>query len=42
MNISITGDLGSGKSSISAELIKKGFSYVSVGNIFRDLAEKKV
>lgn len=41
MNISITGDLGSGKSSISAELTKKGFSYVSVGGIFRDLATKK-
>ncbi len=41
MNISLAGDLGSGKTSVNNILRKKGYSYVSVGSIFRDIAEKK-
>jgi cytidylate kinase len=38
MNISITGNLGSGKSSICRILREKGYEVVSAGTIFRDLA----
>ena len=40
MNISITGDLGSGKSSVSDELKKRGYSYVSCGIIMREYGQK--
>lgn len=38
MNISITGNLGSGKSSICKILKEKGFEIISAGSIFRELA----
>lgn len=38
MNITITGNLGSGKSSIGKILKEKGYEIVSTGNIFRQLA----
>lgn len=42
MIITITGDLGSGKSTIAKKLSKKlGFKYYSTGSIFRSLAKKK-
>lgn len=41
MNITITGNLGSGKSSIAKILKTKGFEIVSTGNIFRQLAMDK-
>jgi cytidylate kinase len=41
MNISITGDLGSGKSAVTSILMKKGYSHVSVGAIFREIATKR-
>lgn len=41
MNITITGNLGSGKSSIGKVLKEKGFEIVSTGNIFRELAMEK-
>jgi cytidylate kinase len=40
MNISITGNLGSGKSSICKILREKGFDIISAGTIFRDLAKE--
>lgn len=41
MNITITGNLGSGKSSIGKILKEKGYEIVSTGNIFRELAMQK-
>jgi len=38
MNISITGNLGSGKSSICRYLKEKGYEIISAGTIFRELA----
>lgn len=41
MNITITGNLGSGKSSIAKILKNEGYEIVSTGNIFRQLAMEK-
>ena len=41
MNITITGNLGSGKSSVAKIIVKKGYEFVSTGNIFRQLAMQK-
>ncbi len=41
MNITITGNLGSGKSSIAKLLKEKGYEIVSTGQIFRQLAMEK-
>lgn len=41
MNITITGNLGSGKTSVCRELEKAGFSVISAGDIFRGLAQEK-
>ncbi|MCI9122969.1 MAG: dephospho-CoA kinase [Eubacterium sp.] len=41
MNITITGNLGSGKTSVCKELKKMGFAIVSAGDIFRELAAEK-
>jgi predicted cytidylate kinase len=42
MNITITGDLGSGKSSVAKELCKKlNFKYFSTGNVQRQIGAKK-
>lgn len=41
MNITITGNLGSGKSSIAKILKEKGYEIVSTGQIFRQLAMEK-
>ena len=41
MNITITGNLGSGKSSVAKKLIEKGYEYSSTGNIFRQLAMER-
>lgn len=41
MNITITGNLGSGKSSIGRILKEEGYEMVSTGNIFRQLAMEK-
>ncbi len=41
MNITITGNLGSGKTSVCKELKKMGFVVVSAGDIFRDIAAEK-
>jgi len=41
MNITITGNLGSGKSSVAKILKERGYEYSSTGNIFRQLAMKK-
>ncbi len=38
MNITITGNLGSGKSSVAKILNERGYEYSSTGNIFRQLA----
>ena len=38
MNITITGNLGSGKSSVAKILKEQGYEYSSTGNIFRQLA----
>lgn len=41
MKISITGDLGSGKSTVAKQLSKDlGFDYVSTGTIFREIAKE--
>lgn len=40
MNISITGNLGAGKSSTCNELKKYGFEIISAGFIFRELAKE--
>lgn len=41
MNISLTGTLGSGKSSLCELLKEKGYSVISNGVIFREIAEEK-
>lgn len=41
MNITITGNLGSGKSSVAKIIREKGYEFVSTGNIFRQLAMEK-
>lgn len=41
MNIAITGNLGSGKSSVAKILKEKGYEIVSTGQIFRQLAMEK-
>jgi cytidylate kinase len=41
MNITITGNLGSGKSSVAKILKENGYEIVSTGNIFRQLAMEK-
>lgn len=41
MNITITGNLGSGKSSVAKLLKERGYEYSSTGNIFRQLAMEK-
>lgn len=41
MNITITGNLGSGKSSVAKILKEKGYEYSSTGNIFRQLAMER-
>lgn len=41
MNLSLTGNLGSGKSSLGKELIARGFQIVSSGDIFRGLAAER-
>ncbi len=41
MNITITGNLGSGKTSVCRELKKYGFTIISAGDIFRDIAAEK-
>ena len=41
MNISITGTLGSGKSSVCAVLEKRGYSTISNGVLFREIAKEK-
>lgn len=41
MNITITGNLGSGKSSIAKIIKERGYEIISTGNIFRELAMEK-
>ena len=41
MNISITGNLGAGKSSICRRLEQAGYSIISAGSIFRQIAEER-
>ena len=41
MNITITGNLGAGKSSVCAYLKQQGFEVISTGNILREIAEKR-
>lgn len=41
MNITITGNLGSGKTSVCKELKKFGFQVISAGDIFREIAAEK-
>ena len=41
MNITITGNLGSGKTSVCRELEKAGFSIISAGDMFRQIAAEK-
>lgn len=41
MNITITGNLGSGKTSVCRELEKSGFTIISAGDIFRQIASEK-
>lgn len=41
MNITLTGNLGSGKTSVCKELEKMGYKIISTGNIFREIAEEK-
>lgn len=41
MNISITGNLGSGKSSVAKILKEKGYEIFSTGSVFRQLAMEK-
>ena len=38
MNITITGNLGGGKSSVCKELEKYGFKIITGGGLFRDIA----
>lgn len=41
MNISITGTLGAGKSSVCRVLQENGYSYISNGEIFREIAQER-
>ncbi|MDD3325412.1 MAG: dephospho-CoA kinase [Sulfurospirillaceae bacterium] len=41
MNITITGNLGSGKTSVCEELKKAGFEVIKTGTIFREIATEK-
>jgi cytidylate kinase len=41
MNITITGNLGSGKTSVCKELSAMGYEIISAGSIFRQIAEEK-
>lgn len=41
MNITLTGNLGSGKSSVCKELKEMGYEITSTGTIFRSIAEEK-
>ena len=41
MNITITGNLGGGKSSVCKELEKYGFKIITGGGLFRDIAREK-
>lgn len=41
MNITITGNLGSGKSSVAKILKERGYEYSSTGNVFRQLAMER-
>ena len=41
MNLTITGNLGSGKSTICKILKSKGYTVISAGQIFRDIAKEK-
>lgn len=41
MNITLTGNLGSGKTSVCKELEKMGYNIVSTGTIFREIAAEK-
>ena len=41
MNISLTGNLGAGKSTICKQLEAKGFGIISGGTLFREVAKEK-
>lgn len=41
MNITLTGNLGSGKSSVCRELKEMGYEIISTGSIFREIAQQK-
>ena len=41
MNITITGKLGSGKSTICSELKSMGYEVITAGSIFRDIANER-
>lgn len=41
MNITITGNLGSGKSTVCKELAKAGYQIISTGTIFREIAKER-
>lgn len=41
MNITITGNLGAGKTSVCKVLKEKGYEVISAGSIFRQIAEEK-
>ena len=41
MNITITGNLGSGKTTVCKELEKTGYHFISTGGIFREIAKEK-
>lgn len=41
MNITLTGNLGSGKTSVCNELKKMGYNIISAGSIFRSIADEK-
>lgn len=41
MNITITGNLGGGKTSVCKELVKYGFKFITGGGLFRDVAKEK-
>lgn len=41
MNITITGNLGAGKSSVCKILKERGYEIISAGSIFRQIAEEK-
>lgn len=40
MNITLNGDLGSGKSTVRKLLVKEGFADISIGNIMREMAKQ--